>query len=86
MTWTLVTSGKASIFSFVKVKMPKTTNAAVATSVEDAPVDRDIDEAFEHGGAARVLSNRRAVVDQPEIQVPHDGGLKFSFRQRERNL
>src|SRR5882672_2788701 len=34
MTWTLVTSGKASIFSRPKVKTPKTTNPAVATSVK----------------------------------------------------
>ncbi len=33
MTWTFVTSGKASIFSLLKVKMPKTTKAAVASRV-----------------------------------------------------
>ena len=30
MTWTLVTSGNASIFSFVKVTVPKIANTTVA--------------------------------------------------------
>ena len=34
MTWTFVTSGKASIFSFVNVTMPNTTKASVPISVK----------------------------------------------------
>ena len=33
MTWTLVTSGNASIFSLRKVTMPNIANASVASSV-----------------------------------------------------
>ncbi len=74
MTWTLVTSGNASIFSLLKVKMPKTTKAAVATSVSDAPVDGEIDETFEHAGAARVHSNPRAALTSQKYRYRTTAG------------
>ena len=86
MTWTLVTSGKASIFSLPKVKMPKTTKPAVATRVRTRRWTAISMSRSSMLAPPRVLSNPRAVLTSQKYRLPHDGGLKFSFRQPERNL
>ena len=56
MTWTLVTSGNASIFSLVKVTTPKTASTQRRRERDRAPVDGEVDELVEHGGAERARS------------------------------
>ena len=53
MTWTLVTSGNASIFSLLKVKTPKIANATVADQREARRWTANIDELVRARGGRR---------------------------------
>jgi hypothetical protein len=61
-----VTSGNASIFSLRNVTTPKIASRKVAVERDGAPVNGEIDELVEHGGAelpglvTRTICTRRA--------------------------
>ena len=66
MTWTFVTSGNASIFSLLNVTTPNDRQEYGRGERYRAPVDGEVDESVEHGGAelagvfTRTICTRRA--------------------------